>query len=155
MKALLVVLVLLVVGVTGLGFYRGWFGLESDSGGGSANVTLTVDGGKFQEDRAAATRGVQGLGHQAKEKAAGTDEVSRDGTLAQVGDGELTLTDQDGKEHRYPLAADVAVTCDRKACQAAELRPGMRIRVTTGHAAPHTATRIEAIEKDAAFEKAG
>jgi hypothetical protein len=155
MKGLLVVLVLLVAGVAGLGFYRGWFSFASESGGGSANVTLTVDKDKFQEDREAATRGVQGLGRQAKDKAGVPDAVSRDGTMVRVSSGELTMTDQDGKEHKHPLAADIKVTCDGKACRAADLKPGMRIRVTTASAAPHAATRVEAIEKDAAFGKAG
>jgi hypothetical protein len=31
----------------------------------------------------------------------------------------------------------------------------MRVRVTTRNGAPHAATRIEALDKNAAFEKAG
>lgn len=155
MKGLLVVLVLLVAGVVGLGFYRGWFSFASESGGGSANVTLTVDQDKFQEDRKAAVQGVQGLGPRSKDKAAGPGAVNRDGTVVRVSGGELTMTDEDGKEHKHPLAADVEVTCDGKVCQAAALKAGMRIRVTTGSDAPHAATRIEALDKNAAFEKAG
>jgi hypothetical protein len=46
----LIVLVLLVVG---LGFYRGWFtlsGSNADKGSNKVNVNLTMDGDKFEED---------------------------------------------------------------------------------------------------------
>jgi hypothetical protein len=46
----LIVLVLLVVGV---GFYRGWFALSgsnADKGSNKVNVNLTMDGDKFEED---------------------------------------------------------------------------------------------------------
>lgn len=46
----LIVLVLLVVGV---GFYRGWFALSgsnADKGSNKVNVNLTMDRDKFEED---------------------------------------------------------------------------------------------------------
>lgn len=47
--AVLVVVVLLLIGV---GFYRGWFALSSpaDQDSNKVNVSLTVDGDKVQED---------------------------------------------------------------------------------------------------------
>ena len=155
MKAFLVVLVLLVAGVIGLGFYRGWFSFASDSADAKSNITLTVDQDKFQEDRKAATKSVQGLGHQAKDKVAGSGEKSMDGTVVSVNGDKLTMSNKEGKEHSHTLAAGAEVSCDGKVCQAADLKPGMRIRVTTASAAPHAATRIEALDKNAAFEKAG
>jgi uncharacterized protein YdeI (BOF family) len=155
MKAVLVVVVLLVTGVAGLGFYRGWFSLASDRSDAKSNVTLTVDQDKFQEDRKAATESVQGLGRPAKDKAAGPAEKITDGTMVSVNGGELTITDKEGKEHRHTLAGDVKVTCDARPCEAADLKAGMRVRVTTGDDAPHAATRVEALDKNAAFEKAG
>ena len=155
MKALIVVFILLVVGAAGLGFYRGWFSFTSDSAGDKSNVTLTVDQDKFQGDRKAAEEGVQGLGHQAKDNVAGPGVKRRDGTLVGVSGGELTMTDKEGKEHRHALAADVEVTCDGKVCKAADLKPGMRIRVTTGSEDPHAATRVEALDLNEEFKKAG
>jgi uncharacterized protein YdeI (BOF family) len=148
MKALLVVLVVLVLfvaGIAGLGFYRGWFSFASDSADAKSNITLTVDQDKFQEDRKAATESVQGLGRQAKDKVAGPGEKVTDGTMVSLKGRELTITDKKGKEHRYTLAADVKVTCDAQACEAVDLKTGMRVRVTTSNDAPHAATRIEAL----------
>jgi hypothetical protein len=155
MRALLIVVALLVAGVAGLGFYRGWFSFASDSAGARSNVTLTVDQDKFQEDRKAATESVQDLGRQARDKVAGSGGKVTDGTLVSVKGGELLITDGEGKDHRHTLAADVKVTCDARPCAAADLRAGMRARVTTGDEAPHAVTRVEALDKNAAFEKAG
>jgi len=155
MKALLVVLALLVAGIAGLGFYRGWFSVASDSADAKSNITLTVDQDKFQEDRKAATESVQDLGRQAKDKTVGPAEKITDGTMVGFKGGELTIADKDGKEHRHTLAADVKVTCDARACEAADLKAGMRLRVTATNEAPHAATRIEALDKNAAFERAG
>jgi hypothetical protein len=155
MKALLVVLVVLVAGIAGFGFYRGWFSFTSDSADDKSNVTLTVDQEKFQQDRKAATENVQGLGRQAKDGTAGPAETVTDGTVVRVGGGEVTIRDKEGKESRHTLAADVKVTCDAQACGVADLKGGMRVRVTSRNDAPHAATRIEALDKNAAFEKAG
>jgi hypothetical protein len=54
----LFVLVLIVVGVAGLGLYRGWFNLTSDRG---AAVTATVDKDKIQQDKNDAQKKVQDL----------------------------------------------------------------------------------------------
>jgi hypothetical protein len=148
MKALLVVLVLFVAGIVGLGFYRGWFSFASGRSDDKSNITLTVDQDKFQQDRKAATESVQGLGRQAKDKVT-------DGIMVSLKDGELTITDKEKKEHSHTLAADVKVTCDARDCTAADLKVGMRIRMTTSKDAPHAASRIEALDKNAAFEKAG
>ena len=70
MRAFLIVVVLLVVGIAGLGFYRGWFQISSDrdQADHKVNTTFTVDEDKIREDK----EKVQGLGHQAKEE---TSEV--------------------------------------------------------------------------------
>ena len=66
MRAILVVVVLLLVGIAGLGFYRGWFQISSDRDNTDhkVNTTFTVDEDKIREDK----EKVQELGHQAKEK---------------------------------------------------------------------------------------
>ena len=77
LSAVLIVLVLLVVGV---GFYRGWFTLSSPAAPGSdkVNVNLTMDKGKIKEDAESVknkateltgkvTEQVQGSGSQVNE----------------------------------------------------------------------------------------
>ena len=66
MKAFLFVVVLLLVGIAGVGFYRGWFHLSSDTDHAEhkVNTTFTVDEDKIREDK----EKVQEFGHPAKEK---------------------------------------------------------------------------------------
>ena len=42
MKALVVLIVLLLVGIVGVGFYRGWFQLSTNSTENKSNATITV-----------------------------------------------------------------------------------------------------------------
>jgi cytoskeletal protein RodZ len=53
MRAFLVVVVLLLAGIVGLGFYQGWFQVSSDrdSTDQTVNTTFTVDPGKMREDK--------------------------------------------------------------------------------------------------------
>jgi 3-dehydroquinate synthase class II len=51
------------------------------------------------------------------------------------------------------LTEDVKVTCDGKDCTAADLKTGMRIRVTTKEGARKFAMQIEALVKNDKFEK--
>ena len=68
MRRLLVVLVLFVVGIAGLGFYRGWFRLSTNSTDQEPSATITVDKDKIHADEKMAKEKVQGLGQKAKEK---------------------------------------------------------------------------------------
>jgi hypothetical protein len=151
MKRLLLVLALVGVVAVGLSFYMGWLHLGSDKVDGKSNVTLSVDVDKFQEDRKKAVANVQDVGRHLKDKFAGAGETSMEGAVVSVSGDKLTMTNKEGKEHSHALAANVKVTCDGKACAAADLKAGMKIRVTTETADPHAATRIEALEKDTAF----
>ena len=66
------------------------------------------------------------------------------------------MTNTDGaEEHTHKLTAGINVTCDGKACKAADLKPGMRIRVTTEDEGPKATTRIEALDNNPDFEKGG
>jgi predicted negative regulator of RcsB-dependent stress response len=67
MKVLFVVVVLILI-VAGLGFYRGWFQLSTDKEDNKSNVTFSVNKDKFQEDENKAKETVQDLGHKVKEK---------------------------------------------------------------------------------------
>jgi uncharacterized protein YxeA len=68
MKKLVVVFVLLLVGIAGLGFYRGWFRLSTDNTDHKPSATITVDKDKIQEDEQRAREKVRGFGQEAKEK---------------------------------------------------------------------------------------
>ena len=65
-----IVLVLIIAGIVGLGWYRGWFHVSSDRGADKSNVTLTVDKDKMQADKEKAAGKVQDLKHQANDRAA-------------------------------------------------------------------------------------
>jgi hypothetical protein len=77
MKRLLIVLVLVVAGVVGLGFYRGWFRVSAASADAKSNITFTVDKDKFQEDKKTVQEKVHDLGHAVKDKAAAATETSK------------------------------------------------------------------------------
>jgi hypothetical protein len=74
---LLFLLVLLVAGFIGLGFYQGWFHLNTQSDAGKTDVTLTVDKDKLSADQQRAKEKVQDLAQQAKDKAAATADKSK------------------------------------------------------------------------------
>ena len=68
MRFLLVLVVLLLVGVAGLGFYRGWFRLSTNSTDQRPSATITVDKDKIHADEDKATEKVKGLGRDVKDK---------------------------------------------------------------------------------------
>ena len=78
MRGLLFVLVLVVAGLVGLGFYQKWFQVESDGADGKSHITLTVDKDKIREDEKKALDKAKDVGHQAKEKVSGPTEKSKD-----------------------------------------------------------------------------
>ena len=78
MKRFLIVLVLIAVGIAGLGFYRGWFRVESDTASDKANLTLSADKGKIEQDKNKAVDRIQGLGHQVKDEAGATAQKAKD-----------------------------------------------------------------------------
>jgi len=60
-----VILVILIIGgVVGVGFYRGWFHVTSESPADKSSVTLTVDKDKIQQDKDHAREKVQDLKHK-------------------------------------------------------------------------------------------
>lgn len=151
MKRFLFVVVLLGAGIAVLGFYRGWFHLGSDSADGTSTVSLSVDKNKLKEDRTSLVTGVQKLGSKKEANFAG---VSHEGKVVSIVGATLVMTNMQGEEeHVHALAVNVKFTCDGKVCQAADLKTGMRVRVTTENAEPHAATRIEALHTNRDFEK--
>lgn len=72
MKRMSIVLVVIVLLVVGVGFYRGWFAFSSgtsDAGSNKVDVNLTVDGDKIQEDGEAVKQKATELTGQVAEEA--------------------------------------------------------------------------------------
>ncbi len=162
MNRLLLVILLTAACAVGLGFYLAWFHLGSNNDNGKSNVTLSVDTDKFQKDRQTATASVQNVERQIHDKVVGPSEKKTDAAVANSHDGhvvtidgdKLVMTNTDSKtKHTHTLVAGIKITCDGRDCTVADLKPGMRIRVTTENQDPHGATRIEALENNRDFEK--
>jgi hypothetical protein len=67
---LVTVLFVLLLCVIGIGFYRGWFALSSnspDAGNGKVNINLTVDPDKARQDAEKVKEKATRLGDRAKE----------------------------------------------------------------------------------------
>lgn len=78
-------------------------------------------------------------------------DVSHDGKFVSASGDQMVMMNKGGKEHSHTLAADATVTCDGVACKAADLKAGMKIRVTTKKGDMKTATQVEALDKHTLF----
>lgn len=76
---------------------------------------------------------------------------THDGKVVSITAEELMMTGTDGKEHSHALAPDAKLTLDGEACQASDLKAGMRIRVTLKNADSQEAINVEALEKNPEF----
>jgi CTP-dependent riboflavin kinase len=77
----------------------------------------------------------------------------RDGNLVSITGNQLVMASRQGREHSHTLAADAALILDGKACEAADLKPGMEIRATTEGADQSVVNRVEAFDKTAHVAK--
>ncbi|MBC7851890.1 MAG: hypothetical protein IAF94_00495 [Pirellulaceae bacterium] len=62
-----------------------------------------------------------------KDDAAGD---THSGVVVSAGEGKLTMTDKDGKEHSHDITADAKISCDGKECKLEDLKKGTSIKVT-------------------------
>jgi CTP-dependent riboflavin kinase len=76
---------------------------------------------------------------------------THDGEVVSITDTKLVMTIKRGKEHFHTLTEDVKVSCDGEVCKSSDLKPGMKIRVTSESEAPHAVIQIEAIDKNLKF----
>jgi hypothetical protein len=81
------------------------------------------------------------------------DVKTHDGKVVSVTAEKLVMTGRDGEEHSHTLGLDAKVSCDGNMCKLEDLKPGMKIRVTTKKDDRQVATRIEALDKNEDFEK--
>ncbi len=68
MRSLMLVVVLVLIGIAGLGYYRGWFAFSTNSQDQTPSATITVDKNKFREDEQKAKDDVQGVEQKAKQE---------------------------------------------------------------------------------------
>jgi hypothetical protein len=86
----------------------------------------------------------------AQENAKNTHE----GTVVSATAEKLVMKDKaSGKEMTHTLAPDAKVTCDGKACKLADLKEGLRVRVTTKADNERILIRVEALDKERTFSK--
>lgn len=129
-----------------------------------ANVAITCDGNTCTAAELKAGMRIRVARDAANPQAAARIEAldkdtafasrSHDGKAVRITGDELVMTMSEGKgEQTWTLPADIKVTCDGKVCKTADLKPGMRVRVTADTAGPHMASRIEALDVNRDFEK--
>lgn len=80
-----------------------------------------------------------------------TKEANHDGTVVKISSSELVMKSKDDKEHTHTLSPETTMTLDGKDCKVADLKAGLKIRVTTTDAAKKSVSHIEAISKNATF----
>ena len=68
MRKLTFTIILLLVGIAGVGYYRGWFAFSTNGADQTSSATITMDKAKFQEDERKAKEKVRDAGQEAKEK---------------------------------------------------------------------------------------
>ena len=78
MKSLVIVVVLLVVGIVGVGLYRGWFQVSTNNTDQKPSATLTVDKGKIHEDEQKVKNKLHSFGQEAKEEVDGRADKSKE-----------------------------------------------------------------------------
>ncbi len=69
----MVVMVLLLVAVAVLGFYRGWFRLSTDNTDQRPSATFTVDQNRINQDKDLVKERVHEFGHKTNEEVTGGD----------------------------------------------------------------------------------
>ncbi len=74
MKVLLVIVVVLLIGIAGIGFYQGWFRVSTEGTEQQPSATITVDTDKIREDETSVREKVFGPG-EAEEPDPPTEEV--------------------------------------------------------------------------------
>lgn len=65
------------------------------------------------------------------------------GTVVGVAGDKLTTTCSEGEQHTHTMSEDVVVTCDGKACKAADLKTGTPVQVTTHQDNAKVATAVD------------
>ncbi len=89
----------------------------------------------------------------------GDKAQGQEGKLVSVTGDKLVMKGKDGKEHAYTLAPDAKISCAGKVCKVEDLKPGMRISLTTHKedlkvVTKVSVTKVEALRNDRKDQKA-
>src|SRR6185369_14748972 len=79
------------------------------------------------------------------------EPVTHEGKVVSITGDKLVMTGKDGKEHSHALTPEAKLTLDGKACLAADLKAGTRIRVTTQGEGNTVVSRIDGLDKTPDF----
>jgi anti-sigma-K factor RskA len=66
------------------------------------------------------------------------------GTVSVAGDGKITVTDKDGKDHAMTVAKDAKISCDGKECKLEDLKKGTAVTIGLNPDHKDVASSIEA-----------
>jgi hypothetical protein len=105
MRLFMFMIVLLVV-VIGVGFYRGWFAFTTEHKEGQDNkvgLKVEIDKDKIKSDAEAARNKVRGVGETV------TGGKTMEGTLVKVADGSFTMMDPANNEVSFQLEPSAKV----------------------------------------------
>jgi hypothetical protein len=78
-------------------------------------------------------------------------EATHDGTVVKISSSELVMNTKENKEHTHTLSDKTTMTLDGKSCKTADLKSGLKIRVTTIAADKKAVSHIEAISSHKTF----
>jgi hypothetical protein len=79
-------------------------------------------------------------------------DLTHEGKVVSITGNKLVMTDKDGKnEHTMNVETTARIFCDGKVCKLADLKPGLKIRVTTKPGEKTTAVKVEALDKETTF----
>jgi hypothetical protein len=78
MRNVMFVVLLLVVGIAGLGYYRGWFVVSTNSTDQMPSATISVDKDKFHADQQTARDDVHGAGQKVKDEVGNLSGAPKD-----------------------------------------------------------------------------
>lgn len=148
MRKLIGTIVVLIVLVAGLGYYRGWFSISRTDAPGSddVGVGVSIDRSKAKGDVAQAGEKLRDLTRRGKEEiksAAGSDErpsssdeMPAEGVATAAGKivsiepaGSLTVETDDGRSLQIEVPVAAGVTVDGRDATTAALRSGDQIVV--------------------------
>jgi Na+/H+ antiporter NhaB len=76
MNRLLKLIVIIVIAIVAVGFYRGWFQFTTDAQDQKTGITVTVDKKKVEEDKEKAIESFKGLEHRLQPKQDGDKSKS-------------------------------------------------------------------------------
>jgi hypothetical protein len=69
------------------------------------------------------------------------------GTVSVAANGQITVTDKDGKDHALVVAKDAKISCDGAACKLEDLKKGAAVTVTLNANDKTMAQQIDAKTK--------